>query len=164
MLLPAQHFSWCALHISKACSGQLVVLIARYVCVLSCFSYVRLFSTLWTVASQAPLSMGFSRQDYWSGLSFSPPGDLPNPGIKPVSFMSPALSSRFFTTSATWEAQLKGVWLFFSPTLFAQHPHLRSLLRRSPRVEWQPWVLPQPRPSPTSWFVFLVYECSHDCH
>ena len=44
-----------------------------------------------TVAHQSPLSMGFSRQEYWSGLSFSSPGDLPNPGVKPVSSMSPAL-------------------------------------------------------------------------
>ena len=49
---------------------------------LSC---VRLFATPWTVAYQAPLSMGFSRQDYWSGLRFPSPGDLPNPGIKPGS-------------------------------------------------------------------------------
>ena len=53
----------------------------------------------------APLSMGFSRQEYWSGLPFPPPGDLPNPGIKPISLMSPALAVRFFTTSAIWEAQ-----------------------------------------------------------
>ena len=54
--------------------------------------------------SQAPLSMGFSRQEYWSGLPFPPPGDLPNLGIEPASLMSPALVNRFFTTSATWEA------------------------------------------------------------
>ena len=48
-------------------------------------SHVRLFATLWTVAHQAPLSMGFSRQEYWSGLPFPSPGDLPNPGIKPGS-------------------------------------------------------------------------------
>ena len=51
-----------------------------------------------------PLSMGFSRQEYWSGLPCLPPGDLPNPGIEPMSLMSPALAGRFFTTSATWEA------------------------------------------------------------
>ena len=56
-----------------------------YVYVLSCF---QLFVTPWTVARQASLSMGFPRQDYWSGLPFPFPGDLPNPGIKPV---SPAL-------------------------------------------------------------------------
>ena len=48
--------------------------------------------------------MGFSRQEYWNGLPFSPPGDLPNPGIKPASLMSPALAGRFFITTATWEA------------------------------------------------------------
>ena len=52
---------------------------------------VRLFATLWTVARQAPLFMGFSRQEYWSGLPCPPPGHLPNPGIKPVSPASPAL-------------------------------------------------------------------------
>ena len=57
-----------------------------------------------TVAHQAPLSMGFARQEYWSGLPCSPPGDLPNPGIKPTSLKSPALPSVFFTASATWEA------------------------------------------------------------
>ena len=49
------------------------------------FSHIQLFVTPWTVAYQAPLSMGFSRQEYWSGLPFPSPGDLPNPGIKPRS-------------------------------------------------------------------------------
>ena len=62
---------------------------------LSC---TRLFATLWTVARQAPLSIGFSRQEYWSGLPSSPPGDLPNPGIEPESPESPALAGRYFTT------------------------------------------------------------------
>ena len=53
------------------------------------------FVTPWTAALQAPLSMGFPRQEYWSGLPFPSPGDLPNPGIKP---MSPALAGGFFTT------------------------------------------------------------------
>ena len=73
-------------------------------CVLSHFSRVRLFAIPWTVARQAPLSMEFSRQEYWSELPFPSPGDFPNPGIEPKSFMSPALAGRFFTTSATWEA------------------------------------------------------------
>ena len=68
-------------------------------CVLSCFSCVQLFATLWTVARQASLSMGFSRQEYWSGLPFSPLGDLPDSEIKPRSLMSPALAGGFFTTS-----------------------------------------------------------------
>ena len=65
---------------------------------LSRFSHVWLFATLWTVACQAPLSMGFSRQEYWSGLPFSPPGDLPDSGIKPAYPESSALAGRFFTT------------------------------------------------------------------
>ena len=71
---------------------------------LSLFSHVQLFATLWMVANQAPLSTGFSWQEYWSGLPCSPPGDLPDPGIKPESLKSPVLASRLFTTSATWEA------------------------------------------------------------
>ena len=55
------------------------------------------------IACQAPLSMGFSRQEYWSGLPCPPPGDLPDPEIKPMSLTFPALAGRFFTTSATWE-------------------------------------------------------------
>ena len=58
----------------------------------------------WTVAHQAPLSMGFSRQEYWSGLPCPPPGDLPDPGSKPTSHTSPALAGSFFTTSTAWEA------------------------------------------------------------
>ena len=68
------------------------------------FSHVWLFVTLWTVAHQAPLPVGFSRQEYWSGLPCSPPGDLPNPGVESVSLLSPALAGGFFTTSTTWEA------------------------------------------------------------
>ena len=71
--------------------------------VLSHFSRAQLFATLWTVACQAPLSMQFSRQEYWSGLPCPPPGDLPKLGIEPVSLMSPALEGGFFTTSTIWE-------------------------------------------------------------
>ena len=63
-----------------------------------------LFATLWNTALQAPLSMEFSRQEYWSGLPCPSPGNLPNPGIKAVSLMSPALAGGFFITSATREA------------------------------------------------------------
>ena len=61
-------------------------------------SRVQLFATPWTSACQAPLSMGFSRQEYWSGFPFPPPGDLPDPGIKPTSPVSLALAGGFFTT------------------------------------------------------------------
>ena len=63
------------------------------------------FTTLWTVARQTPQSMGFSRQEYWSGSPCPPPGNLPNPGIELVSLMSPALAGGLFTTRATWEAE-----------------------------------------------------------
>ena len=74
----------------------------NYVWVLGGFSRVWLFATPWTVAHQAPLSMGFSRQEYWTGLPFPPPGDLPNPEIESVSLKSPALAGRFFTTIHQW--------------------------------------------------------------
>ena len=76
-----------------------------YVCVLSSFSCVQLCEMLQTVACQAPLSMGFSRQEYWSGLPFPSPGDLPDSGIKRASLTSPALAGGFFTTSTTWETE-----------------------------------------------------------
>ena len=60
--------------------------------------------TLWTVAQQAPLLMELSRQEYWSGLPGSPPGDLPNPGIEPTPPRSPVLAAAFFTSSASWKA------------------------------------------------------------
>ena len=73
-------------------------------CMPSHFSSVQLFASLWTVALQAPLSMGFSRQEHWSGFQCGLSGDLPDPGIKPVSLVSPVLAGRFFTTGTTWEA------------------------------------------------------------
>ena len=72
------------------------------VCELRCSVVSDSFAAPSTVACQAPLSMGFSRQEYWSGLPFPSPGGLPNPGIQPG---SPALAGRLFTTSATGEAQ-----------------------------------------------------------
>ena len=77
------------------------------ICVVSHFNCVQLFATLWTVAHQAPLSMGFCRQKYWSGLSC--PCQLQEifltQGLNPP-LISPALAVRFFTTSANWEAQI----------------------------------------------------------
>ena len=73
-------------------------------------SRVQLFATLWTVAHQATQFMGLSRQEFWSGLPFPTPGDLPNPGSNPH-LMSLALAEEFFTTSATWEAPSREAWL-----------------------------------------------------
>ena len=61
-------------------------------------SCVQLFATAWTVAHQAPLPMGFSKQEYWSGLPFSPPGDLRDPGIEPASPVCPTVAGRLFST------------------------------------------------------------------
>ena len=96
-------------------------------CVPSHFSRVRLFVTVWTLVCQAPLSMGFSRWDYWSGLLCPPPGDLPNPGMEPKSFMSPALAGGFFTTSATWEALV---------SVFSEHSFSGVSLAFLSRVCW----------------------------
>ena len=103
------------------------------------FSRVQLCMTPWTIAHQAPLSMGFPRQEcwsrlpcprqeywsrlpcprqeYWSGLPCPPSGDLPNPEIKPASLMSPALAGGFFTTNATWEVH----WVANNVQMFPAH-------------------------------------------
>ena len=62
-----------------------------------------------TVARQAPLSMGFSKQEYWSGLPWPPPGDLSDPGIEPVSLAASALEGKVFTTSGTWKVPIKSI-------------------------------------------------------
>ena len=71
-----------------------------HVCMLNHFSHVRLYGPLGTAACQAPLSVEFSRQEYWRGLPFPSPADLPDLGIKPESLMSPPLAGGFFITSA----------------------------------------------------------------
>ena len=76
-------------------------------------SHVRLSATPWTVACQAPLAMGFSRQEYWSGLPFPSPGDLPHPGIEPRSLAAPELAGGYFIASATWEASWRGHLIAF---------------------------------------------------
>ena len=71
--------------------------VGGWVCAQS-FSHIRLFATLWTVAHQVPLFMGFSRQEYWSRLPFPSTGDHSNPGIESMSPAAPALTGRFFTS------------------------------------------------------------------
>ena len=79
----------------------------------------------WTVAHQAPPSMGFSRQEYWSVLPFPSPGDLPNPGIKPASPTSLALAGRFFTTGATRKVLYRNVYYIIKSC------HMLALMMRS---------------------------------
>ena len=78
------------------------LLSAKHVVFVQSLSRVRLFASPWSIAHQAPLSMGFPRQEYWSGFPFPSPGDLPHPGIKP---MSPALAGGFFTIEPSTHTQ-----------------------------------------------------------
>ena len=102
-----------------------------YVCMFSCFNCVQLFVTIWTVACQAPLSMGLSRQEYWSGLPCPPIGYLPNPGIKP---RSPALHVNYLplgyggnpllVDTGPWISRTITFWRCYSPDL---HSHCTVL-------------------------------------
>ena len=87
--------------------------VANGLLILVCCSVSKLclFVTPWTIACQAPLSMGFLRQEQWSGFPFPSPGDLPNPGIKP---MSPALAGRFFTTEPSGKPSFVDMCFFKS--------------------------------------------------
>ena len=81
------------------------------------------FATPWTVAFQAPLSVGFSRQECWSGLPCPPEGDFPDPWIEPASFRSPALAGGFFTTGTTWETLSFFLLSFFCFSFFFWQCH-----------------------------------------
>ena len=106
-------------------------------CLLNHYSHVWLFETLWTLGHQAPLAMGFSRQEYQSGLPCPPPGDLPDPRIEPGTLTSPALAGEFFITRATWEA-LKCKYIFF----MTSSPLLIPLVHRTP---CRSSMIPKPR-------------------
>ena len=101
--LHTQQWRWGS-HIVDICAYPCLCYMSKYslqcCTVLGCFSRVWLFPTIWTVACQAPLSVGFSRQEYWSGLPWPSPGDLPDPRIESMSLMSPASADRFFTSSS----------------------------------------------------------------
>ena len=115
-------------------SGQLLEWSS--VCVYM-LSHVQLFLTPWTMACQAPLSMEFSRQEYWSRLPFPSPGYLPKPGIKPVSLMSPALAGRFFTTGkptlkqwTCYKGKKKVLWQSVKEDLLVMHWWMCGWLKR----------------------------------
>ena len=91
-------------------------------------------ATIWTVAHQAPLSTRFSSQEYWSGLLCPPPGNIPNPGVKSASLMSPLLAGWFFTTSATWDAH--ALVDLDNYCLLCSHPFSLNSLNFSAHAGW----------------------------
>ena len=91
-------------------------------------SRVCLFATPWTVACQAPLSIGFSRQEYWSGLQFPALGDLPNSGIELESLVCPALESGFFTTAAPAKSKVRGLVIFLREVMAITYEHFNSIV------------------------------------
>ena len=93
------------------------------------------FVTAWTTAHQAPLSMGFSRQEYCSGLPFPSPGDLPDPGIEPTSPVSPALESGFFTP------ELPGKPIWEGSTLKSEKKSCTQILIRLIKLDFQYWFI-----------------------
>ena len=108
-------------------------------CALSCLSRVQLFATPWTVAHQVPLSLGFSRQERWSGFPFPPPGGLSDPAIEPTSLTSPALAGRFFTTSANHASPVPR-WLR-KGTLPTLPDGIHQALRGAPAASAEPLPL-----------------------
>ena len=117
--------------------------------VCHCFNRVQFCVTLWTVALQAPLSMGFFRQEDWIGLPCPSPGGLPNSGIEPAFLTSPALECGFFTTSATWEAPKDSLlchnfiylFLFFTSFFFWLHCVACEVLVPRPGIKPAPPAL-----------------------
>ena len=124
-ILQARTLEWVAISFSNAWKRKVKV---------KSFSRVRLFETPWTAAHQASLPMGFSMQEYWNGLPCPPAGDLLDPGIKPMSLISPALADRFFTTSTTWEAPHYiwhlCKWTFYTNALAHGHTPIMILCHR----------------------------------
>ena len=126
---------------SLSCNDLPCDLCIKIHCVQSYFSCVQLFATLWTVAHQTPLSMGFSRQEYWSRWPFPPPGELPDPrtGIQAT---SPALAGRFLTTSTTWEnpkpsqVNINHIWVK-PPLLYKNSTTVAESHRTWTGVEWE---------------------------
>ena len=131
--------------------GALCLFLKLPVCMKSVQSYL----TLWDPMDHSPqalLSVGFSRQECWSRLPCPPPGDLFNPGIKPASFMSPALAGAFFTSGATWEAlkfpvcmwkSISRVWLFV--TLWTVACQAALAMEFSRQEYWSSCPFPSPR-------------------
>ena len=115
-----------------------IYLLLRYACFLSC---VQLFATPWTATYQAPVSMEFSKQEYWSGLLFPIPRNFPDPGIKPTPPIAPALVGRFFTT----EPSEKHYWgIYTAATATATAKSLQSCLTLCDPIDGSPPGSPVP--------------------
>ena len=98
------HVSWIRFLLPAKITIEIIYMRIHFIlnaCLLNCFSYVWFFVSLWIIASQVPLSMGFSGQEYWSGLPCPPPGELLDPGIKPTSLTSPVLADKGFPGDST---------------------------------------------------------------
>ena len=109
-----------------------------------------LFATPWTVAHQAPLSIGFSRKEFWRGLPHPPPGDLADPGIEAASLMSLSLAGGFFTTSVISKQTSKWYFLFSYWYWDVEFVHISNPLKWR-RSLWT---------SSESWFLFFSLDCS----
>ena len=119
-------------------NGKIGLTYIHYVyAVLSSFCHVWLFAAPWTVAHQAPLSMGFSRQEYWNGLPCPPPGDLPDPGIKPTSSVSPTFQADSLPLSH-WGSSIDTLLLLLSRF---SHVWLCDPIDGSPRGSPVPGIL-----------------------
>ena len=130
--------------------------------VVSCLSHVLLFVTpCITVAHQIPLSKGFSRQEYWNGLPCPSPGDLPDPGIEPMTLRSPALAGGFFTTSATWEAPRNTYWKNKNNFYFLKYHDGGALVAKSCVTLVSPWTVVLQAPLSMG---FLRHEIEVGCH
>ena len=103
---------WMQIYIHMCICIYIHIYIYMYIHVLSHFSHVQFFATLWTVAHQTPLSMGFSRQEYWNVLPCSPPGGIASMQESNLHLMSLALTGIFFTTSTTWEVQYIHTYIY----------------------------------------------------
>ena len=135
----------------------------RCICVSNCFSRVWLFATLWTVAPQAPLPMGFSRQEYWSALPFPPPGDLSDPRIEPASVTSPALAGRFFTTNRSLSMEMI-IWFlsFFSLVWCVNwYVYIETALHLGINTTWS-WCM-DPINILFNWFATILLKFLHLC-
>ena len=118
---------------------------------LSHFNHVGLFVTPWTAACQAPLFTRFSRQEYWTGLPWPAPGDLPNPGIKLTSLTSPTLAGGYFTTSTTCEAHIIVYIYLHAQTRFVVVQRLSHV-----RLFATPWTAER-----QAFLSFTIWVCSN---